>query len=67
MRRDVTGEPVPWALLEGLQRLIPCDGHVSFQRHDYRHRETLLLQGVGEDLDHETVDPADLAERAAEA
>lgn len=65
-RRDDTGEPVPWALLEGLQRLIPCDGYVSFQCHDYRRRETLLMQGVGEDLDRETVDRDALAERAAE-
>jgi DNA-binding CsgD family transcriptional regulator len=60
-RRDDTGGSVPRALLEGLQRLIPCDEHVSFQRHDYRRRVTLLIQGADEDGAHYTVEGADLA------
>ena len=58
-RRDDTGDPVPWALLEGLQRLIPCDEWVSFQHHDYGRARTLLIQGVDEDGAHETVDVED--------
>jgi DNA-binding CsgD family transcriptional regulator len=55
-RHDDTGDPVPWALLEGLQRLVPCDEWVTFQHHDYGHRVTLLMQGVDEDGVHEEVD-----------
>lgn len=58
-RHDATGDPVPWALLEGLQRLIPCDEWVSFQHHDYGHARTLLMQGVDEDGTHENVDADD--------
>jgi DNA-binding CsgD family transcriptional regulator len=55
-RHDDTGDPVPWALLEGLQRLIPCDEFVSFQQHDYARAETVVIQGVSEDGFRETVD-----------
>ncbi|MGY1809026.1 hypothetical protein ACI8AF_16780 [Blastococcus sp. SYSU D00669] len=37
---------MPWALLAGLHQLIPCDYDISYQHHDYRHRRTLLMQGV---------------------
>jgi hypothetical protein len=57
-RRDDTGNAVPWVLLEGLQRLIPCEW-VSFQHHDYGHAQTLLIQGVDEDGVRETVDADD--------
>src|SRR5215218_9980837 len=30
-RHDDPGEAMPWALLEGLQRLVPCDLCVSYQ------------------------------------
>ena len=42
-RRDPTGDAAPWALLHGLCRLIPCVD-VGYQRHDYRRRETLVIQ-----------------------
>jgi DNA-binding CsgD family transcriptional regulator len=58
-RHDDTGDAVPWVLLEGLQRLIPCDEWVSFQHHDYEHSQTLLMQGVDEDGARETVDAED--------
>jgi DNA-binding CsgD family transcriptional regulator len=60
-RWDDTAEPVPRTLLEGLQRLIPCDEHVSFQHHDYRRRATLLIQGADEDGAHYTLEGAALA------
>ena len=43
---DDPGEAMPWALLEGLQRLVPCDYDVSYQHHVPRARHTLLIQGV---------------------
>jgi DNA-binding CsgD family transcriptional regulator len=48
-RRDTSGDGAPWALLEGLQELIPCDEGVSIQLHDHRRRETRLIQGVFEE------------------
>jgi DNA-binding CsgD family transcriptional regulator len=38
---------VPWALLEGLQRLLPSDISVSFQRHVPARRLARLVQAVG--------------------
>ena len=55
-RRDATGDGAPWALLEGLQDLIPCDEGVSIQIHDYRRSETRLIQGVLEGGVRETLD-----------
>jgi DNA-binding CsgD family transcriptional regulator len=55
-RHDDPGTPVPWALLEGLQRLIPCDENVSFQHHDYGQLRTLLIQGVDGGGDRATLD-----------
>jgi len=55
-RRDDPGEKMPWALLEGLQALIPCDVGVSYQHHDYLEYHTLVIQDVtGEGL-HEGPD-----------
>jgi hypothetical protein len=48
-RRDDPGPAVPWSLLDGLQRLVPCDRDVSFQRHDHRNSRRLLLQAVRAD------------------
>jgi hypothetical protein len=48
-RHDDPGEQMPWALLEGLQALIPCDMDVSYQHHDYVARKTLLIQAAGDD------------------
>jgi DNA-binding CsgD family transcriptional regulator len=62
-RHDDPGTPVPWALLEGLQRLIPCDVYVSFQHHDYGQLRSLVIQGVDEDGRHETVDLDDPSSR----
>jgi DNA-binding CsgD family transcriptional regulator len=47
-RRDTAAEPMPWALLDGLQRLIPCDMDVAFQRHTPSMRSS-LIQAVKED------------------
>jgi DNA-binding CsgD family transcriptional regulator len=40
------GPVLPWVLLEGLLRLVPCDVDVSYQVHDHHRRQGLLLQGV---------------------
>ncbi|MGY1793375.1 response regulator transcription factor [Geodermatophilus sp. SYSU D00525] len=40
------GPVFPWALLDGLLRLVPCDVDLSYQVHDVRDRQSLLLQGV---------------------
>lgn len=39
------GAAVPWSLLEGLQRLVPCDIHVAYQHHLVtEHPEVLIIQ-----------------------
>ena len=43
-RADDPGEAMPWALLEGLQRLVPCDLCVSYQEHDVVASRTLVAQ-----------------------
>ena len=43
------GEALPWALLEGLQRLVPCDLEISYQHHVPQAHHTLLCQGVEPD------------------
>jgi DNA-binding CsgD family transcriptional regulator len=43
-RHDDPGEAMPWALLEGLQRLVPCDLCVSYQEHDFVACSTLWVQ-----------------------
>lgn len=43
-RADEPGEAMPWALLEGLQRLVPCDLCVSYQEHDFVSRRTVCAQ-----------------------
>lgn len=48
-RQDDPGPVVPWALLDGLQRLVPCDWDVSCQEHDHRTRRSVLLQVVAAD------------------
>lgn len=40
------GVAAPWSLLEGLQRLVPCDLDVAYQHHDYAARRTELVQSV---------------------
>jgi len=45
-RDDDPGPAMPWALLEGLQRLVPCDHDVSFQHHDHAACRMLLHQSV---------------------
>jgi DNA-binding CsgD family transcriptional regulator len=50
-RRDSAAEPMPWALLDGLQRLIPCDLDVAFQWHTPGRRSS-LVQAVDEDGAH---------------
>lgn len=43
-RHDEPGEAMPWALLAGLQDLVPCDLCVSYQEHDFRACATLRVQ-----------------------
>jgi DNA-binding CsgD family transcriptional regulator len=47
-RKDTAAEPMPWALLDGLQRLIPCDMEVGLQWHTPSLRSS-LIQAVAED------------------
>ncbi len=42
-RRDAPTEGLPWAVLDGLAALVPCDA-VSFYEADVAHRRTTLLQ-----------------------
>lgn len=51
-RHDDPGEAMPWALLEGLQRLVPCDLDVSYQHHAYVACHSLVMQGVTDDDMH---------------
>src|SRR4051794_37841821 len=48
-RQDDPGPALPWALLQGLQQLIPCDIDVSYQHHEYSVSRTLVIHAVGED------------------
>jgi DNA-binding CsgD family transcriptional regulator len=48
-RHDDPGPALPWALLEGLLRLVPCDWDVSYQQHDHLRRQSLLLQFLAAD------------------
>ena len=64
-RHDDPGEAMPWALLEGLQRLVPCDVEVSYQHHDYVGFRSLVMQAVTdgdthEGPDHPDLDPVDI-------
>lgn len=52
-RRDDPAEAMPWALLHGLQTLIPCDFGVSYQHHLPTARLTSLLQGTDLDGSHD--------------
>lgn len=45
-REDDPGAAMPWGLLEGLQRLIPCDLEVNYQHHAPARRTTRLIQWV---------------------
>lgn len=60
-RHDDPGEKMPWALLEGLQALIPCDLAVSYQHHDYVNHHTFAIQGVTDEGLREGPDYADPA------
>lgn len=44
--QDDPGPGVPWALLEGLHGVIPCDLDISYQHHEYRASRCLLLHAV---------------------
>ena len=46
---DDPGPGLPWALLEGLQRLVPCDLEISYQHHEYGRSRSLFMQGVAPD------------------
>ncbi len=43
---DEPGEAMPWALLEGLLHLVPCDLDVSYQHHDHVAGRTVCLQST---------------------
>ncbi|SDY56186.1 regulatory protein, luxR family [Modestobacter sp. DSM 44400] len=43
---DDPGEAMPWALLEGLLRLVPCDLEVTYQHHVFQTQRTSCLQGA---------------------
>jgi DNA-binding CsgD family transcriptional regulator len=43
---DDPTDALPWALLEGLARLVPCDVEVNYQRHDLRACATPCIQSV---------------------
>ena len=64
-RQDDPGPELPWALLAGLQRLVPCDLDVSYQHHQPRANRSLLIQAVesgaaqGEVLGPEPESPED--------
>ena len=45
-RDDDPGEAMPWALLDGLQQLVPCDLEISYQHHVPKANHTVLCQGV---------------------
>lgn len=52
-RRDPgPGAAVPWSLLEGLHRLVPCDIDIAYQRHVFTGQpETVLVQSLESDGD----------------
>ncbi|PMY58935.1 LuxR family transcriptional regulator, partial [Pseudomonas sp. FW126-L8] len=50
-RHDDPGPAMPWALLDGLQRLVPCDV-VSYQHHDLVNRCSPLLKDIDDDGVH---------------
>lgn len=45
-RRDDPAEAMPWAVLEDLQRLVPCDGEVVFAHADLQECRNNLFQGI---------------------
>ena len=45
-RQDDPGPAMPWALLEGLQRLVPCDLDVSYQHHEYAAARSRVMHAV---------------------
>ena len=47
--RDEPAEAMPWALLHGLQQLIPCDLGVSYRHHVPAARLTPLIQEATRD------------------
>jgi DNA-binding CsgD family transcriptional regulator len=50
---DAAGEAMPWALLEGLLRLVPCDLDVSYQHHDHQALRNICIQVAGDGGQHE--------------
>lgn len=44
--RDDPGEAIPWMVLDGLQRLVPCDLAISFADFDYVEGRNSLYQGL---------------------
>jgi DNA-binding CsgD family transcriptional regulator len=60
---DEPGQAMPWALLEGLQRLVPCDAGITFEHQDPAAHVTRLIQQASADgsrsLDRPQPDPPD--------
>jgi DNA-binding CsgD family transcriptional regulator len=52
-RQDDPSPAMPWALLEGLLRLIPSDLDVSYQHHDHRALHNVCIQRVWDGGLHE--------------
>jgi DNA-binding CsgD family transcriptional regulator len=47
-RVDDPGPAMPWALLAGLQRLVPCDLDVSYQHHDHHALRNRCIQAYAD-------------------
>ena len=45
-RRDDPAEAMPWAVLEDLQRLVPCDNAVMFCHSDLHECRDTIAQGI---------------------
>lgn len=56
-RQDDPGPALPWALFDGLLRLVPCDFFVSYQHHQPQASRSLLIQGVEPGEDGEIAGP----------
>ena len=61
-RHDDPGEQMPWALLEGLQALVPADLGACYTHYDYLEHHTLVMQAVTGEGSHEGPDYADIGQ-----
>ena len=49
-RRDDPAEAMPWAVLEDLQRLVPCDNAVMFCHSDLHECRDTIAQGISDGM-----------------